>query len=30
LMFQPGRGLAICNPLNEQFQGRIFGRKHPC
>jgi len=26
-MFQPGRGLAICNLLNEQFQGRIFGRK---
>ena len=26
-MFRPGRGLAICNLLNEQFQGRIFGGK---
>jgi hypothetical protein len=29
MMFQPDRGLAICNLFSNQFQARIFGRKLP-
>ena len=29
MMFQPGRGLAICGLVSDQFQTRIFVRKLP-